>query len=111
MMGAAREAGLYDHHQTNAGPSRKQADGTLKRNDCRHRKCKTAALISDDMALKDKARRRDLVQMAPQVTKDESVPFYCSIYELSQQQQQQSKMPVNTFERHFAEEMTEIIKP
>lgn len=67
MMGAARGAGLYDHQQMNAGQSGKQADGTLRLNDCRHRKCKTAALISDDMTLKD-AKRRDLMQMVLQVT-------------------------------------------
>lgn len=49
MMGAAREAGLYDYYKINVRQSRKQADGTLKLPDCRHRECKTAASICDDM--------------------------------------------------------------
>lgn len=49
MMGAAREAGLYDYYKINVRQSRKRADGTLKLPDCRHRECKTAASICDDM--------------------------------------------------------------
>lgn len=66
-MGPVREAGLYNHHQINTEESKKRVDGMLKFNDCRHGKCKWAALISNDVTLKD-AKISDLLQTALQPT-------------------------------------------